>query len=146
MPYEDTSSNNIKTNQTQPLTSNILLATITNNKLLAAIFLFKLKKQSSMHLFSGAALEKKLIIVMYTDAKVDDHSIKLILDSRSVASIIIQQLMDQLGYQVDCTASAKIIIANEVTKIPIDKIDDLSIKVNSIIIPIKILVMKAMQY
>ncbi|KAG9289439.1 hypothetical protein G9A89_008000 [Geosiphon pyriformis] len=73
-----------------------------------------------MPLFSRAVLEKKPITTMYTDAKVDGHSIKLILDSESADSIITQQLMDQLG--------------------------DFSFEVNSIIILIKVLVMEATQY
>ncbi|KAG9297901.1 hypothetical protein G9A89_002609 [Geosiphon pyriformis] len=65
-------------------------------------------------------LKEKLITVMYTNAKVDGHSIKLILDNR--------------------------LAANGTTKTPIGEIDNLFIKVNGIIVPIKILVMKTIQY
>ncbi|KAG9297273.1 hypothetical protein G9A89_009955 [Geosiphon pyriformis] len=61
---------------------------------------------------------------MYIDAKVNDHSIKLIFDNGSANSIITQQLMDQLGCQVDHAASTRIIITDEVIKTPIGKIDD----------------------
>ncbi|KAG9287816.1 hypothetical protein G9A89_017411 [Geosiphon pyriformis] len=67
---------------------------------------------------------------MYTDAKVDGHSIKLILDSRLADSIITRQLMDQLGHRVDHTVSARIITANRATKTPIGEINDFSIEVN----------------
>ncbi|KAG9299714.1 hypothetical protein G9A89_013074 [Geosiphon pyriformis] len=50
-------------------------------------------------------------MAIYTDAKIDGHSIKLILDSGSAGSIITRQLMDQL--------------------------DNLSIEVNGIIVSIK---------
>ncbi|KAG9300809.1 hypothetical protein G9A89_003158 [Geosiphon pyriformis] len=94
---EDTTSNHLESNQKQPLTSNILLTTVTNDKLLAAIFPFKLEELTSTPLFSGAALKEKPITMMYTDIKVDGHLIKLILDSGSADSIITRQLMDQLG-------------------------------------------------
>ncbi|KAG9305948.1 hypothetical protein G9A89_016601 [Geosiphon pyriformis] len=83
---------------------------------------------------------------MYTNAKINGQLIKLILDSGSVGSIITYQLMDQLGCQVDQTASTKIITANKTTKIPISKIDDFLFKVNGITIPIKVLIIKATQY
>ncbi|KAG9291910.1 hypothetical protein G9A89_004848 [Geosiphon pyriformis] len=96
---------------------------------LIAIFLFKIEEPSETPLFSGTALEKKRITVIYTNVKVNGHSIKLILNSESTGSIIIRQLMNQLA-----------------TKTPISKINDFSIKVNSIIVPIKVLVMEATQY
>ncbi|KAG9287863.1 hypothetical protein G9A89_017458 [Geosiphon pyriformis] len=138
--------NNPETNQKQSLTNNISLATITNNELLAAIFSFKFKETTPVPLFSGAILDTKPIITMYTDAKVDGHFIKLILDNRSAGSIITKQLMDQLDCQIDRTASAKIITANGATKNLIGEIDDFLIEVNSIIIPIKVLIMEATQY
>ncbi|KAG9303802.1 hypothetical protein G9A89_018699 [Geosiphon pyriformis] len=140
---EDTQSNNPETNQHPTLTSNISPATISENKLLNTIFLFELEKLSTISLFSGAALEEKSITAMYTDAKVDGHSIKLILDNGSAGSIITKQLMDQLSCQVDHVASAWIITANRATKTPIDEIDDFSFEVNGIIIFIKVLVMEA---
>ncbi|KAG9299848.1 hypothetical protein G9A89_003392 [Geosiphon pyriformis] len=91
---EDAQPNNLETNQQPTLTSNILPATITKNKLLDAIFLFKLKKPLITPLFSGATLEEKPITAMYTDAKVDGHSIKLILNSGSADSIITKQFID----------------------------------------------------
>ncbi|KAG9290036.1 hypothetical protein G9A89_010342 [Geosiphon pyriformis] len=121
---EDASSNNWKPKQKQPLTSNIPPATIIEDKSLAAIFLFEIKELTKTSLFSGATLEEKPIMVMYTDAKIDGQSIKLILD----------------------TASARIITTDGVTKTPIGKIDALPIEVNDIIIPIKILIMEATQY
>ncbi|KAG9301713.1 hypothetical protein G9A89_016784, partial [Geosiphon pyriformis] len=79
---EDVTSNNPELNQ-QPtiLTNNISPAIVTNNKSLAAIFLFELEKVTSVPLFSEAALKKKPITAMYIDVKVNGHSIKLILDS-----------------------------------------------------------------
>ncbi|KAG9299858.1 hypothetical protein G9A89_003402 [Geosiphon pyriformis] len=128
------------------LFNNIPLATITNDELLAAIFLFEFKKLLQTPLFNGATLEKKPITAMYTNAKVDGQAIKLILDSSLANSIITRQLINQLGYQVDCTASTKIITANGATKMPIGKIDKFSYKINSLITLIKVLVIKATQY
>ncbi|KAG9292085.1 hypothetical protein G9A89_017985 [Geosiphon pyriformis] len=84
-----------------------------------------------MPLFSGAALEKKLIMAMYTDTKVNGYSIKLILDS---------------GHQIDHTASTRIITVDEATKTSIGEINDFSIEVNGIVVLIKVLVIKATQY
>ncbi|KAG9304154.1 hypothetical protein G9A89_019716 [Geosiphon pyriformis] len=112
---EDTSSNNLETNQ-KNLTSNIPSATVTNNESLVTIFSFEFEELSFMPLFNGAVLEEKPITIMYTDAKIDGHSIKLILDSRLAGSIITRQLIDQLGCQVDRAVSARIITAYGATK------------------------------
>ncbi|KAG9284833.1 hypothetical protein G9A89_003756 [Geosiphon pyriformis] len=112
-----------------PKNNKHLPATVTNDKSLATIFPFEIEESSSTLLFSGAALDEKPITAMYTDAKIDGQSIKLILNS-GLAS----------------TASARIITANETTKTPIGKIDDFLFKVNGIVTPIKVLVMEATQY
>ncbi|KAG9294474.1 hypothetical protein G9A89_001979 [Geosiphon pyriformis] len=143
---KDAQPNNLEPNQHPTLTSNIPPTTITENKSLDVIFSFKLEELSTMPLFSGAILEKKPITAMYTDAKVNDHSIKLILNSGLAGSIITKQFIDQLGHQVDHAASAKIITANRATKTSIGEIDHFSFEVNGIIIPIKVLVMEATQY
>ncbi|KAG9295121.1 hypothetical protein G9A89_006102 [Geosiphon pyriformis] len=98
---EDALFNKTEPNQSKPLISNISLATIMEDELLAAIFPFKIKKLSKTLLFNGTALEEKLITMMYTNAKVNGHFIKLILNSGSAGSIITRQLMNQLGHQVD---------------------------------------------
>ncbi|KAG9296215.1 hypothetical protein G9A89_014807 [Geosiphon pyriformis] len=54
--------------------------------------------------------------------------------------------MDQLGHRVDQAASTRIITTDGATKTPISKIDALSIKVNGIIVLIKVLVIEATQY
>ncbi|KAG9303818.1 hypothetical protein G9A89_018715 [Geosiphon pyriformis] len=140
---EDAQPNHPENNQQLPLTSNILSATVTKNETLATIFPFELEETVNLLLFSRAALEEKLITAMYTNAKVDGHPIKLILNSGSAGSIITRQLMDQLSHQVDHTASARIITADGATKISIGEIDDFPIKVNGITIPIKVLMMEA---
>ncbi|KAG9299350.1 hypothetical protein G9A89_013998 [Geosiphon pyriformis] len=94
-------SNQKPTQKQQTCTSNIPPATVTNDELLGAIFLFELKELSITPSFSGATLKKKPITAMYTDVKIDGHHIKLILDSGLAGSIITQQLMDQLGRRVD---------------------------------------------
>ncbi|KAG9294177.1 hypothetical protein G9A89_021536 [Geosiphon pyriformis] len=143
--FKDTLPNTWKPNQKQPLT-NILPATIMEDEFLAVIFPFEIEKPTETSLFSGAILEKKPITVMYTDAKIDSQSIKLILDSRLAGSIITRQLINQLGHQVNQAASAKIITADGATKTPISKINNLPIEINGITVPIKVLVMEATQY
>ncbi|KAG9290700.1 hypothetical protein G9A89_011663 [Geosiphon pyriformis] len=115
---KDATTNNSESNQQQALTNNILPATVTNNKLLVAIFFFDLKEMIKIPLFSGTALEEKLITTMYIDAKIN----------------------------VDQAVSARIITANEAIKTPIGKIDNLPIEINGIMVPIKVLVMEATQY
>ncbi|KAG9301806.1 hypothetical protein G9A89_003193 [Geosiphon pyriformis] len=113
---EDASINNdLETSLKQMINNNIPLATITNNKLLAAIFLFKIKEPTETPLFSGAILDTKPITAMYTDVKVDGQAIKLILDS------------------VDHAASTRIITADGTTKTPIGEINNFFIKVNALI-------------
>ncbi|KAG9289803.1 hypothetical protein G9A89_015383 [Geosiphon pyriformis] len=128
---EDALTNKLTFAQKQLLTSNILPATITEDKFLATIFPFKFEETTTMPLFSGATFEAKPVTAMYTDAKVEGQSIKLILDS---------------GRRVDRAVSARIIIADRATKTPISKIDDFSFEVNGIVTPIKVLVMEATQY
>ncbi|KAG9293987.1 hypothetical protein G9A89_019325 [Geosiphon pyriformis] len=94
---EDATSDNSETNQQVTLTSNIPPAIVTNNEFLAAIFSFELEEPFPLLLFSGAVFEEKSITAMYTNAKVDGHPIKLILDSGSAGSIITKQFMNQLG-------------------------------------------------
>ncbi|KAG9289364.1 hypothetical protein G9A89_007925 [Geosiphon pyriformis] len=130
---EDATLNKLEPNQPAKSTHNIPPATITEDKFLATIFIFELEKTTTVLLFSRAALEEKPIMAMYTDVKVDGQSIKLILDSRSVGSIITRQLMDQLS-------------PDRVTKTPIGKIDNFSIEINGITIPIKVFVMDVTQY
>ncbi|KAG9290076.1 hypothetical protein G9A89_010382 [Geosiphon pyriformis] len=120
----------METHQTQPLTSNILPAASTENESLVTIFPFDLDKITPVLLFSGAALNTKLITTMYTDTKVDNQPIKLILNS----------------CQVDHTVSIRIITADEATKTSISEIDDFPFEINGITILIKVLVIEATQY
>ncbi|KAG9302827.1 hypothetical protein G9A89_009604 [Geosiphon pyriformis] len=135
---KDATSNHPESNQ-QLLTNTIPPATISNDKFLAAIFFFKLEKTTPVLLFSGATLEEKPITVIYMDARVDDHPIKLILNSGSTNSIITRQLMDQLDCRVDCAASACIITADSTTKTPIGEIDDFPFEINGLVTLIKVL-------
>ncbi|KAG9307344.1 hypothetical protein G9A89_017173 [Geosiphon pyriformis] len=134
---EDASSNTWEPNQKQPLT-NILPVTVMENESLAAIFSFEIEEPTKTPLFSGAALEKKSIMAMYMDAKIDGQSIKLILNSGSAGSIITKQLINQLSCQVNQAASSRIITADETTKTLIGEIDNLLIEINGITVPIKL--------
>ncbi|KAG9298936.1 hypothetical protein G9A89_015958 [Geosiphon pyriformis] len=83
---------------------------------------------------------------MYTNAKVNRQFIKLILNSGLAGSIITQQLMNQLGCQVDHVASTRIITTNKTTKMLISEIDNFLFEISSIIMPIKVLVIEVTQY
>ncbi|KAG9292196.1 hypothetical protein G9A89_023916 [Geosiphon pyriformis] len=98
-------------------------------------------------MFSGAALDKKCpITAMYTEATVNNTPIKLILDSGSAGSIVTLQLVNQLGFKVDCAATFQIITADGSTKLPYGEIDSFPFEINGIVIPTKVLVMDATQY
>ncbi|KAG9301423.1 hypothetical protein G9A89_018095 [Geosiphon pyriformis] len=127
---EDATNTNSGSNQQLTFTSNISPATVIEDESLTAIFPFEIEELSGVLLFSRAAIEEKPIMTMYTDAKINGHSIKLILNSR----------------QVNCAASTRIITANEATKTPIGEIDEFLFEVNGIITPIKVLIMEATQY
>ncbi|KAG9300554.1 hypothetical protein G9A89_002432 [Geosiphon pyriformis] len=128
---KDATNTNLGSNQQLTLTSNILPATVTEDKLLTAIFPFEIEEPLGVPLFNGATIEKKPITAMYTNAKIDGHSIKLILDSGSA------------GCRVDHAVSARIITADGATKTLIGEIDNLSIEINGITVLIKILIMEA---
>ncbi|KAG9301280.1 hypothetical protein G9A89_012663 [Geosiphon pyriformis] len=114
LPTYDATAILSTTNLSADNTSN--LSTTVSAYLLAAA-----SKITPVLLFSGAALDTKLITAMYTDTKVD-------------------------GHQVDRAVSAHIITADRATKTPIGKIDNLPIEVNNIIVSIKALVIEATQY
>ncbi|KAG9287978.1 hypothetical protein G9A89_017573 [Geosiphon pyriformis] len=103
--------------------SNIPPATITEDTTLATIFLFDIDNLNTHSLFSGAAINQdKPIMALYTNARVREIDIKLILDSRSA---------------VDCAATAQIITVDGNTKTPIREIDNFLFEINGIQIPTK---------
>ncbi|KAG9293795.1 hypothetical protein G9A89_019133 [Geosiphon pyriformis] len=113
-------------------------AVATKDSSLTAIFSFELEENKAM--FSGAALDKKCpITAMYMEATVNNIPIKLILDSGSAKSIIMLQLVNQLGFKVDCAVTSQIITADGSTKLPHGKIDSFPFKINGIVIPTKVL-------
>ncbi|KAG9297377.1 hypothetical protein G9A89_009461 [Geosiphon pyriformis] len=82
------------------LSQTIPPAVATEDSSLTAIFPFELEENKAM--FNRAALdEKRPITVMYIEATINNTPIKLILDSGSAGSIIMLQLVNQLGFKVD---------------------------------------------
>ncbi|KAG9307434.1 hypothetical protein G9A89_017264 [Geosiphon pyriformis] len=129
----------------QNLIQTIPPAVVMEDNSLAAIFPFELEKKEAM--FSGTALDEEcLITAMYTEAKVNNMLIKLILDSRSTRSIVTLQLVNQLGFKVDRATMSQIITADGSTKLSHGEIDTFPFEINSIIIPTKVLVMDVTQY
>ncbi|KAG9298049.1 hypothetical protein G9A89_008408 [Geosiphon pyriformis] len=105
------------------------------------------QKRSQEAMFNGAALDKKHpITAMYMEATVNNTPIKLILDSGSTGSIIMFQLVNQLGFKVDCAMMSQIIIANGCTKLPHGEINSFPFEVNGIVIPTKVLIINTIQY
>ncbi|KAG9306206.1 hypothetical protein G9A89_016110 [Geosiphon pyriformis] len=76
-------------------------------------------------------------MALYTNTRVRGIDIKLILNSGSADSIIMKQLIDQLGCQVDYATTAWIITTDGNTKTPIREINNFPFKINRIQIPIK---------
>ncbi|KAG9292881.1 hypothetical protein G9A89_016243 [Geosiphon pyriformis] len=119
-------------NSSNKLSQTIPPAVATKDSSLAAIFPFKLKENEAM--FSETALdEKRPITAIYTEATVNNTSIKLILDSRSAGSIVTLQLVNQLGFKVDCAATSQIITADGSTKLFHGEIDLFPFKINGIL-------------
>ncbi|KAG9298552.1 hypothetical protein G9A89_018911 [Geosiphon pyriformis] len=109
------------------------LATITEDTTLAAIFPFDINNLNTHSLFSGAAINQdKPIMALYTDARVGGIDIKLILDSGSASSIITKQFINQLGHQIDCATTARIITVDGNTKTLIREIDNFPFEINGI--------------
>ncbi|KAG9300113.1 hypothetical protein G9A89_000853 [Geosiphon pyriformis] len=129
----------------QNLIQTIPPAIVTEDNSLTAIFPFELEKKEAM--FSGTALNKKHpITAMYTEAKVNNTPIKLILDSGSAENIVMLQLVNQLGFKVNRVMMFQIITADRSTKLLHGKINTFSFEINGIIIPTKVLVIDATQY
>ncbi|KAG9301018.1 hypothetical protein G9A89_015754, partial [Geosiphon pyriformis] len=61
-------------------------------------------------------------------------SIKFILDSGSARSIVMLQLINQLGFKVDCTMTSQIITADESTKLHHGKINSFPFGINELFI------------
>ncbi|KAG9298406.1 hypothetical protein G9A89_000405 [Geosiphon pyriformis] len=71
-------------------------AQIAQNTNLSDIFPFKFEANKLPFLLSNAAVnEQKAITAIYTEAKVEEKPIQLILDSRLAESIITYQLIQQ---------------------------------------------------
>ncbi|KAG9290052.1 hypothetical protein G9A89_010358 [Geosiphon pyriformis] len=133
--------------KSNPSNHTILPAQIAQNANLLDIFPFEFEANKSPFLLSNTAVnEQKAITAMYTKAEVKGKQICLILDSRSIGSIIIYQLIQQLGKNVDKPAQTVIVTVDGMKKTPVEKIDNFSFIVNKIIIPVKVLVMDAPQY
>ncbi|KAG9293511.1 hypothetical protein G9A89_005514 [Geosiphon pyriformis] len=125
----------------------ILSAQIAQNANLSDIFPFEFEANESPFLLSNAAVnEQKAITVMYTEATVEGKPIYLILDSGSAGSIITYQLMQQLKQNIDRPAQTVIVTADSMKKTPVGKIDDFPFSIDGIIIPVKVLVIDALQY
>ncbi|KAG9286752.1 hypothetical protein G9A89_012302 [Geosiphon pyriformis] len=134
-----------RTKNSSKLSQTIPPAVVTEDSSLAAIFPFELEENEAM--FSRAALDEKCpITAMYTEATVNNTPIKLILNSGSAGSIIMLQLVNQLGFKVDHAATSQIITADGSTKLPHGEIDSFPFEINGIVIPTKVLVMDATQY
>ncbi|KAG9302757.1 hypothetical protein G9A89_009534 [Geosiphon pyriformis] len=122
-------------------------AQIAENANLSDIFSFEFEANESPFLLSNAAAnEQKAITAMYTEAKVEEEPICLILDSGSAGSIITYQLMQQLKRNVDRPAQTVIVTADGMKKTPIEEIDNFPFTLDGITIPVKVFVIDTSQY
>ncbi|KAG9300081.1 hypothetical protein G9A89_018358 [Geosiphon pyriformis] len=105
--------------------NTILSAQIAQNANLSDIFPFEFEANKLPFLLSNAAINKqKAITAMYTEAT----------------------LMQQLQRTVNRPAQTVIVIANDMKKTPVEEIDNFSFTIDGITIPVKVLVMDALQY
>ncbi|KAG9297270.1 hypothetical protein G9A89_009952 [Geosiphon pyriformis] len=115
-------------------------ARIAKNANLSDIFPFEFEANKSPFLLSNAAAnEQKAITAMYTKAEVEGEAICLILDNGSARSIITYQ-------NVDRPAQTVIITANGMKKTPVEEIDNFLFTLDGITIPVKVLIIDALQY
>ncbi|KAG9303103.1 hypothetical protein G9A89_005061 [Geosiphon pyriformis] len=139
--------NRIFNNLSNPFNNTIPSAQIAQNANLSDIFPFEFEANESLFLLSNtAANEQKTITVMYTEATVEGKPIQLILDSGSAGSIITYQLIQQLQKTVDRPAQTVIVTANSMKKTSVREIDNFPFTIDGITIPVKVLVMDALQY
>ncbi|KAG9286171.1 hypothetical protein G9A89_010185 [Geosiphon pyriformis] len=125
----------------------LLEARIAKNANLSDIFPFEFEANESPFLLSNAAAnEQKAVTAMYTEAEVEGKPICLILDSGSAGSIIIYQLIQQLKRNVDRPAQTVIVTTDGMKKTPVEEIDNFLFTLDRITIPVKVLVMDALQY
>ncbi|KAG9304600.1 hypothetical protein G9A89_020164 [Geosiphon pyriformis] len=122
--------------KSNPSNNTIPPAQIAQNANLSDIFLFEFEANKLPFLLSNAAANKqKAITAMYTEATVEGKPIQLILDSRLARSIITYQ-----------PAQTVIVIANGIKKTPVEEIDNFPFTIDEITIPVKVLIMDALQY
>ncbi|KAG9296054.1 hypothetical protein G9A89_011906 [Geosiphon pyriformis] len=122
-------------------------ARIAENANLSDIFSFKFEANELPFLLSNTAANKqKAIMAMYTEAEVERKTICLILDSGSAGSIITYQLIQQLKRNVNRPAQTVIVTADGMKKTPVGEIDNFPFTLDGITIPVKVLVMDALQY
>ncbi|KAG9298164.1 hypothetical protein G9A89_005432 [Geosiphon pyriformis] len=127
-----TQFNEVAAPKSNPFNYTISSAQIAQNANLSDIFLFEFKANESPFLLSNAAVnEQKAITAMYTEATVEGKPIRLILDNRSAGNR---------------PAQTVIVTADSIKKTPVEEIDDFSFTIDGITIPVKILVMDALQY
>ncbi|KAG9303094.1 hypothetical protein G9A89_005052 [Geosiphon pyriformis] len=116
-------------------------ARIAENTNLSDIFPFEFEANELPFLLSNVAANgQKAITAMYTKVEAEEKPIRLILDSGSTRSIITYQLMQQLK------RNTVIITANGMKKTPVGEIDNFPFTLDGITIPVKVLVMDALQY
>ncbi|KAG9284099.1 hypothetical protein G9A89_022873 [Geosiphon pyriformis] len=122
-------------------------AQIAENANLSDIFPFEFETNESPFLLSNtAANEQKAITAMYTEAEVEKKPIRLILDSESAGSIITYQLIQQLKRNVNRPAQTVIVTTDGMKKTPVGEIDNFPFTLDRITIPVKVLIMDALQY
>ncbi|KAG9294689.1 hypothetical protein G9A89_008168 [Geosiphon pyriformis] len=122
-------------------------AQIAQNTNLSDIFSFKFEANKSLFLLSNAAVNKqKTITTMYTETEVEGKPIQLILNSRLAGSIITYQLIQELQRTVNRPAQTVIVIADNMKKTLVRKINNFLFTIDGITIPVKVLVMDALQY
>ncbi|KAG9288047.1 hypothetical protein G9A89_017642 [Geosiphon pyriformis] len=133
--------------RSNPSNHTIPPAQIAQNANLSDIFLFEFEANKSLFLLSNIAVNKqKAITAMYTKATVEEKPICLILDSGLAGSIITYQLMQQLKQNIDRPAQTVIVTANDMKKTSVEEINDFPFTIDRITIPVKVLVINALQY
>ncbi|KAG9284594.1 hypothetical protein G9A89_004636 [Geosiphon pyriformis] len=133
--------------RSNPFNHTIPPTQIAQNANLSNIFPFEFEANESPFLLSNTAVnEQKAITAIYTEATVEGKLIHLILDSGLARSIITYQLIQQLKQNIDRPAQTVIVTVDGMKKTPVGEIDNFPFTIDEITIPVKVLVMDALQY
>jgi len=93
-----------------------------------------------------STVEKEAVAAMRCDAKIDGHSIELLLDSGASESIVTKQFLKKIKRKIDWQIKVALVGINGEKTRPLGEVVDLPIKIQNNIIPVNAVVTEATDY